>query len=32
MEPETVIIFAKKDDFGLLDETGRGTDLGRYNR
>jgi hypothetical protein len=24
---ETVIIFAKKDDFGLLDETGRGTAL-----
>ncbi len=26
-EPETVIIFAKRDDFDLLGETGRGTAL-----
>lgn len=26
-EPETVIIFSKKDDFDLLGDTGRGTAL-----
>ena len=25
--PETIFIFTKKDDFGLLDESGRGTAL-----